>query len=153
MARGRTTAGIPGRRKSAICRAAQASIHQYVALAGHLRHEEDEGLRLVDSVLTPQHWKAFSKDHRTRIGKDAVRYLPWLLDGASPETAEAFLGRMPEPLKHVYTTEWRTVYLDLHSWDPAVPDPRLRHTEAVTSVPEERKAPAASDPAPPHRAG
>lgn len=85
-------------------------------LTRHLKHEEDEALRLIDATMTPEQWKAFSDDHRSRIGADATRYLPWLLDDARPETAAAILGRMPEALQLAYENEWRTAYLDLRPW-------------------------------------
>jgi hemerythrin-like domain-containing protein len=88
-------------------------------LRAHLKHEEDEGLALIDATLTPQQWKAFSEDHRARIGGDARRYLPWLLDGASPPTTEAILGRMPAPLQEAYASEWRKAYVDLDRWSAA----------------------------------
>lgn len=86
------------------------------SLSGHLRHEEAEGLRLIDSTLTPAQWKTFSEDHRARIGTNAQRYLPWLLDGASPQTVEGVLGKMPEPLQQAYASEWRTAYEQLTRW-------------------------------------
>ncbi|HET9516916.1 MAG TPA: hemerythrin domain-containing protein [Actinoplanes sp.] len=89
----------------------------YLGLSGHLRHEEDEGLRLIDAVLTPQQWQAFGAEHRSRIGGDAPRYLPWLLDGASPQTIEAVLGRMPAAMQQTFATEWRPAYLDLRPWN------------------------------------
>jgi len=89
------------------------------SLSGHLRHEETEGLRLIDSTLTPAQWKTFSEDHRARIGGNAQRYLPWLLDGASPGTVTGILGKMPEPLQQAYANEWRTAYEQLNLWHPA----------------------------------
>ncbi|MGY1683327.1 hemerythrin domain-containing protein [Geodermatophilus sp. SYSU D01176] len=85
-------------------------------LSAHLTHEEDAGLALIDTTLTPTQWKAFSDDHRARIGGDAMHYLPWLLDSADPQTTDAILGRMPEALKAAYANEWRTAYLDLDLW-------------------------------------
>ncbi|MGC5311466.1 hemerythrin domain-containing protein [Micromonospora zamorensis] len=92
----------------------------YLSVAGHLRHEEDEGLRLVESVLTPGQWAAFGQDHRNRVGAESARYLPWLLQGASPETVAAILGRMPEEIKRAYATEWRAEYLDVRPWNPRI---------------------------------
>ena len=87
-------------------------------LLGHLRHEEAEGLRLVDDVLTPEQWAAFGADHRQRIGRDAARYLPWVLDGAARGTADALLGRMPEQIRAAYADQWRAAYADLRPWAP-----------------------------------
>jgi len=82
----------------------------------HLRHEESDGLALIDSTLTGEQWKNFSEVHRDRIGKDSVRYLPWLLDDASDEALAGILGKMPPPLKAAYADEWRTAYLNLDIW-------------------------------------
>ncbi|WP_433310009.1 hypothetical protein ACQP0U_21715 [Micromonospora sp. CA-269861] len=92
----------------------------YLSVAGRLRHEEDEGLRLVESVLTPGQWAAFGQDHQKRVGAESARHLPWLLQGASPETAVAILGRMPEEIKRAYATEWRAEYLDVRPWNPRI---------------------------------
>jgi hypothetical protein len=82
-------------------------------LSGHLRHEEDEGLALIDATLTDQHWQHFAEVHRERIGGDAPRYLPWLLDGADAPTTARILGRMPAPIRTAYHDEWRVAYADL----------------------------------------
>jgi Hemerythrin HHE cation binding domain len=86
------------------------------ALSVHLRHEEKHGLALIDATMTPQQWTTFGEDHRARIGADAPRYLPWLLDDASPKAVEAVLGRMPAPLQAAYADEWRQAYVDLDPW-------------------------------------
>jgi hypothetical protein len=83
-------------------------------LGGHLRHEESEGLALIDATLTDRQWSEFSDVHRERIGGDAPRYLPWLLDGADARTTALVLGRMPAPILAAYHDEWRTAYADLN---------------------------------------
>ncbi len=55
-----------------------------------------------------------------KIGSDANRYLPWLLDEASPETIAAILGKMPEPLLRAYETEWRAAYGELRPWSARI---------------------------------
>jgi Hemerythrin HHE cation binding domain len=82
-------------------------------LSGHLRHEEGEGLALIDATLTDQQWQHFAEVHRERIGGDAPRYLPWLLDGADAPTTARILGRMPAPIRTAYHDEWRVAYADL----------------------------------------
>jgi len=92
-------------------------------LSAHLKHEETEGLALIDATVTPEQWKAFSDLHRNRIGADTHRYLPWLLDGANSKAAGLILGRIPEPLRSAYQNEWRVAYAVLNPWgikvDPA----------------------------------
>jgi hypothetical protein len=87
-----------------------------VALTGHLKHEEGETLALIDATLTPEQWLHFSGLHGTRIGSDSTRYLPWLLDDASPESTAAVLGLFPEPVKRAYADEWVPAYTALHLW-------------------------------------
>ena len=60
--------------------------------------------------LEPDH---FSEVHRDRIGGDAARYLPWLLDGADARTTSLVLNRMPDPVLTAYHDEWRVGYADL----------------------------------------
>jgi iron-sulfur cluster repair protein YtfE (RIC family) len=85
-------------------------------LTGHLVHEENEALRLIDTTLTEQQWRHFGELHGRRIGADASRYLPWLLDGASSERTALVLGRFPEPLLAAYRDEWRPAYARLDLW-------------------------------------
>jgi hemerythrin-like domain-containing protein len=92
-------------------------------LRAHLKHEESEGLALIDSTLTPEQWQDFANLHRDRIGADAAHYLPWLLDGASEARVEAVLSRLPEWGQVAYRNEWRTAYAELDLWTPALTFP------------------------------
>ncbi|MEV0590378.1 hemerythrin domain-containing protein [Nonomuraea cavernae] len=83
------------------------------SLGGHLRHEESEGLALIDATLTGEQWQHFAEVHRDRVGGNAPRYLPWLLDDAGPETVARVLGRMPSPVVAAYQDEWRAAYAGL----------------------------------------
>jgi hypothetical protein len=85
-------------------------------LTAHLVHEETEALALIDDTLTLEQWKHFSDDHRARIGDDAPRYLPWLLDKADEDVAAGILGRMPEQLINAYHEEWGPSYARLVIW-------------------------------------
>jgi hypothetical protein len=88
-------------------------------LGGHLRHEEDEGLALIDATLSGQQVSRLGQRQAELIGADASRYLPWLLDGVSPEAAAAVLERVPGPARTAYREQWRAAYGDLRLWDPA----------------------------------
>ncbi|SRR5712691_2366963 len=58
-------------------------------LTGHMRHEENEALPLVETLLGPGRWAAFGRAIRKTQGLRAgAEYLPWVLDGA-PATAQA----------------------------------------------------------------
>ena len=85
-------------------------------LTSHLVHEENEALPLIDATLTEQQWRDFGDLHGRRIGADAPRYLPWLLDGASPERTALVLGRLPEQLRVAYQDEWLPAYTRLDLW-------------------------------------
>jgi hemerythrin-like domain-containing protein len=86
-------------------------------LTGHLRHEETDALPLIDSTVTEQQWQAFGGQHSQRIGDDARRYLPWVLDNASPQRAALILDRMPAPVQAAYRDEWLPEFSQLRRWD------------------------------------
>ncbi|WP_433380771.1 hemerythrin domain-containing protein [Streptosporangium sp. CA-115845] len=85
-------------------------------LSGHLRHEETEGLVLIDATLADRQWLHFAEVHRERIGGEAPRYLPWLLDGADAQTTALILNRMPAPIRTAYHDEWLAAYNDLNRY-------------------------------------
>lgn len=85
-------------------------------LSGHLSHEEEEGLRLIDATLTRQQWEQFGADHRQRVAPDGSSYLPWLLDGVDPERAAAILSHIPEQFRQAYHNEWRAAFAKLDRW-------------------------------------
>ena len=86
------------------------------ALSEHLGHEEREGLRLLDAVMTPEQWQRFGENHRQRVGSGASRYLPLAAGGRQP----AVRGGHPQPdsgaLPTAYHAEWRTAYASLDRW-------------------------------------
>ena len=77
------------------------------ALRAHLDHEEAEGLTLIDATVTEEQFQAFGTEHGKRIGGDAQRYLPWMLDGATPEVTATVLDRFPAPLQQAYRDQWQ----------------------------------------------
>jgi hemerythrin HHE cation binding domain-containing protein len=85
-------------------------------LGGHLKHEEDEALAVVDAHATPDLLQRFGAEHNARIGPGTPRFVPWLLDGASDEDAAMLLGRLPEPVRQAYHNEWRPAYAALDRW-------------------------------------
>ena len=86
-------------------------------LTWHLTHEESEGLPLVDASLTPAEWQHYAQVHTERIGGDAPVAVPWLLDGASPQTREAVLSQLPPPLLVTIREQWEPGYASLRIWD------------------------------------
>ncbi|MFE2294250.1 hemerythrin domain-containing protein [Streptomyces sp. NPDC059452] len=85
-------------------------------LLAHLDHEERDALALMDLTLSQEQWAAFSAEQRDRIGSDANRYLPWLLDDMDAARAASVLARIPPPLRAAYETEWRASYEELRIW-------------------------------------
>jgi hemerythrin-like domain-containing protein len=86
-------------------------------VSGHLAHEERDALPLIDVTLTEQQWQRFGAEHGNRIGDDARRYLPWILDNADPQRAALVLGRMPAPAQAAYRDEWLPEFSQLRRWD------------------------------------
>lgn len=88
-------------------------------LATHLTHEETDGLALIDASLTPQQWQQFAQTHGERLTGDAPVYMPWLLNGASPQTLDAVLSKFPPPLLAAYREQWAPKYAALTIWPAA----------------------------------
>ncbi len=86
------------------------------ALDVHLRHEEAEVLPLIEAVLPEEDWQRFGQEHGVRIGADAMRYLPWVLDGLSDERTGAVLDRMSSRILEQYRDTWRAAYASLVRW-------------------------------------
>jgi hypothetical protein len=81
-----------------------------------LRTEEADGLPLIDATVTEEQWQAFGAEGGRRIAGDVWRYVPWMLEGATPEVTAAVLGRFPAPLQQAYRDEWQPAYAKLTLW-------------------------------------
>jgi hypothetical protein len=90
-----------------------------VKLTAHLTHEETDGLPLIDASLTPQQWQHFARLHGERNRDDVATYMPWLLNGASPQTFDAVVGNFPPPLLAAYRERWAPGYAALTIWPAA----------------------------------
>ena len=90
-------------------------------LTAHLAHEENDGLPLIDASLTTQQWQHFAQVHGARLTGDASRYMPWLLNGASPQTLDAVLGKFPPPLLTAFRQQWGPEYAALDIWNAGRP--------------------------------
>jgi iron-sulfur cluster repair protein YtfE (RIC family) len=88
----------------------------HTGLSGHLKHEEADALVLMDLTMTEEEWQTFGVVQRERIGDDAPRYLPWLLDERDADRVAAILKHIPDPLRAAYESEWRTAYESLDLW-------------------------------------
>jgi len=90
-------------------------------LTAHLAHEENDGLPLIDVSLSPQEWQHFAQVHAERISGDAPTYMPWLLNGASPQMLDAVLGKFPPPLLTAFREQWGPEYAALDIWNAGLP--------------------------------
>lgn len=86
------------------------------ALSAHLVHEEKEALPLVGATLTSDQFRRFGEVHGSRVGPDAPRVFPWLLDGVEEETAARLLAPLPEPVRAAFENDWRPAYEALTRW-------------------------------------
>ncbi|SFE77516.1 Hemerythrin-like domain-containing protein [Actinacidiphila alni] len=83
----------------------------------HLTHEEDAALPLIERELSPADWALFADSQRNQIGLGlAPRYIPWLLDGATPERTAEVLAIFPPPLAAQYRNAWKQQYAELNPW-------------------------------------
>jgi len=86
-------------------------------LRGHLTHEEDAALPLIDATMTLEQWVYYGQVHSTRTGPEAPRLIPWLLDGANDEVIALMLTVLPEPVRAAYQNEWQPAYAALDRWN------------------------------------
>jgi hemerythrin-like domain-containing protein len=82
-----------------------------VLLAGHMRHEENAALPLIDAYLGRTGWAEFGRRIRATQGiSGASVYLPWLLESAPADVARRVLAVLPPPARVVYRVVWRRRY-------------------------------------------
>lgn len=86
-------------------------------LSGHLRHEEDEALPLIDATMTLEQWLHFGAVHGSRGAPDAPQLTPWMLDGADDHTVATVLAFLPEPVRAAYRDQWQPAYAALDRWN------------------------------------
>jgi hypothetical protein len=80
-------------------------------LAGHLRHEEDQALPLVESYLGAKGWAAFGRAVAKIQGlRGVAEFFPWMLDGADRATRDRVLGLLPPPARLIHRAIWAPRY-------------------------------------------
>jgi iron-sulfur cluster repair protein YtfE (RIC family) len=81
-------------------------------LTAHMKNEEDQALRLVETHLGRDGWSAFGRDMRRGHGgiRGLAQYLPWLLDDAPATTRTKVLSLLPAPAKLLYRRSWAPRY-------------------------------------------
>jgi len=88
-----------------------------MALGGHMKHEEEAALPLIQEVLDPKDWAAFGKTiARKQKLSGAAAYVPWVIDGASDAQRVAFFTAMPAPVKVLNRLFWSSRYHKRHPW-------------------------------------
>jgi iron-sulfur cluster repair protein YtfE (RIC family) len=87
------------------------------ALGGHMKHEEEAALPLIQEVLDPKEWAAFAKAiARKQKLSGAAAYVPWVIDGADDAQRAAFFGAMPAPVKVLNRLFWSSRHHKRHPW-------------------------------------
>ncbi|HXW82462.1 MAG TPA: hemerythrin domain-containing protein [Acidimicrobiales bacterium] len=87
-----------------------------VTLTAHLRHEEGEGLPLIDATVTDEQWRDFGLENSKRIGPEAPTVFPWMLDGLDEGKTDHILQLVPEPVRALYHDQWLGAYRQLDRW-------------------------------------
>ncbi|MBA2552172.1 MAG: hemerythrin domain-containing protein [Geodermatophilaceae bacterium] len=97
---------------------AEATVAFREELLAHLQHEERDAVPLMDSVLSPQDWKAFSRAQRKATGfRGAKEFFPYILDQADPERAARISKRLPPPLRILVGRVWQPRYAETARWN------------------------------------
>jgi iron-sulfur cluster repair protein YtfE (RIC family) len=85
-------------------------------LSAHLKHEEADGLPLIDTTLTPGAWLHFVSVNTERNRPDAAKYLPWLLDRTAEPARSELTGKFPPPMLTALREQWLPAYAALDAW-------------------------------------
>jgi Hemerythrin HHE cation binding domain len=86
-------------------------------LSGHMRHEENEALPLVERHLGEPGWRAFGRHFRKTQGlSGGAEFFPWLLDGAPDATRIHVLSMYPPPVRLLYRRVWAPRYQRIRRW-------------------------------------
>ena len=86
-------------------------------LAGHLAHEERDGLPLIGVALTGAEWRSVGFKIARKNGlSSGGEMFAWMLDGAGREDAGATLGALPPPLRLLYRAVWKPRFEKTPRW-------------------------------------
>jgi len=87
------------------------------ALGGHMKHEEEAALPLIQEVLTPKDWAAFGRVIQRKQGfSGGAAYIPWAVDGADADQRTAFFKALPPPVKVLNRLVFSPRYRKRHPW-------------------------------------
>jgi iron-sulfur cluster repair protein YtfE (RIC family) len=83
----------------------------------HFTHEENSALPLIQDVLTRAEWQKFGFANARNLGVNGVAvYIPWVVDGASPQEHREFMGAFPPPVKVANKLLWQRAYRKKRLW-------------------------------------
>ncbi|MFJ6835881.1 hemerythrin domain-containing protein [Streptomyces sp. NPDC091209] len=86
-------------------------------LDDHLAHEEGSALPLIQEVLTPADWGAFTGRIRKTQGlRGAAVFVPWIVDGVAPADRAVFLAALPPPVRVLNRLFWEPGYRRRGVW-------------------------------------
>ncbi|MCL2553814.1 MAG: hemerythrin domain-containing protein [Actinomycetia bacterium] len=87
------------------------------ALDHHLTHEEVAALPLIQSVMTVREWGGFrlAMGRRQKLS-GAAEWVPWIIDGMTPDDARRWLQRFPPPLRMMNRLFWEGRYRGRDLW-------------------------------------
>jgi iron-sulfur cluster repair protein YtfE (RIC family) len=86
-------------------------------LGAHMAHEENSALPLIQEVLTRKDWGGFRSAMARRQGPSgAAAYVPWVIDGNTPDQRHRFFAAMPAPLAVVNKLLWEPRYRKRGMW-------------------------------------
>ncbi len=86
-------------------------------LVDHLDHEERDAVPVVESVMTRQDWKEFSRTQQKSVGlKGVAEFFPYILSGADPERGAQALAQFPPPLRLLIRRVWHPRYAKRRLW-------------------------------------
>jgi len=85
-------------------------------LSAHLVHEENDGLPLIDAVLSEEDWQRFGNTNGQRNRPFMETFLPWLLSEASPQARDAIIGTLPPQVLTPFRERWEPEYIARDVW-------------------------------------
>jgi len=86
-------------------------------LAGHLAHEEKDGLPLIGVALTAAEWRAVGFKIARRNGLAAGgEMFSWILSSAAPGQARAVARQLPPPARVLYKAVWKPRFEKTRRW-------------------------------------
>ncbi|HEX7162313.1 MAG TPA: hemerythrin domain-containing protein [Trebonia sp.] len=86
-------------------------------LAGHLAHEEKDGLPLIGMALTAAEWRAVGFKIARQNGLAAGgEMFSWILSSAAPGQARAVARQLPPPARVLYKAVWKPRFEKTRRW-------------------------------------